>query len=157
MQGINFHRHYVQHLTREVSQNDIISALARPLINDGMVVPDFTEHVIARERDFPTGLQVEPVGVAIPHTDHKHVRQNAISIGILADPVSFEDMGGEPDPVPVRVVFLLALSESNKQLNVLGWVMDIIQDGNFMQELLVMNDEDIFQSIYKKLSDRGEL
>lgn len=157
MQNINFHRHYVQRLSREMSQNDIIRALASPLINDERVVPDFAEQVIAREQVFPTGLPVEPVGVAIPHTDHKHVRQNAISIGILAEPVNFQDMGGEPVPVPVRVVFLLALSESNKQLNVLGWVMDIIQDGHFMQELLVMNDDDIFQSIYKKLSDRGEL
>ena len=66
-------------------------------------------------------------------------------------------MGGEPEPVPVRVVFMLALGESNKQLNILGWIMDVIQDGNFMQQLLVMNDDEIYQSIYIRLSERGEL
>ncbi|NIY47531.1 PTS sugar transporter subunit IIA [Cedecea colo] len=157
MQDINFRRHYVRHLPKGVSQHEIIRTLASPLINDSMVAPDFAEHVIARENNFPTGLPVEPVGVAIPHTDHKHVRQNAISVGILAEPVNFEDMGGEPEPVPVRVVFMLALGESNKQLNVLGWVMDVIQDGDFMQQLLVMNDDEIYQSIYTRLSERGEL
>ncbi|HAT1685375.1 TPA: PTS sugar transporter subunit IIA [Klebsiella oxytoca] len=156
MQDINFRRHYVQHLPEESSQKDIIRTLASPLINDDMVVSDFADRVIEREQHFPTGLPVEPVGVAIPHTDHKHVRQNAISVGILAKPVNFEDMGGEPEPVPVRVVFMLALGESNKQLNVLGWVMDVIQDGDFMQQLLVMNDDEIYQSIYRRLSERGE-
>ncbi len=156
MQDINFRRHYVRHLPETLSQKDIIRALARPLINDGMVVSDFAEHVIEREQHYPTGLAVEPVGVAIPHTDHRHVRQNAIGIGILAEPVNFDDMGGEPEPVPVRVVFMLALGESNKQLNVLGWVMDVIQDGDYMQKLLVMNDDEIYQSIYTRLSGRGE-
>ncbi|EDP9870492.1 PTS sugar transporter subunit IIA [Salmonella enterica subsp. enterica serovar Gaminara] len=157
MQGIHFRRHYVRHLPKEVSQNDIIKALASPLINDGMVVSDFADHVITREQNFPTGLPVEPVGVAISHTDHRYVRQNAISVGILAEPVNFEDMGGEPDPVPVRVVFMLALGESNKQLNVLGWIMDVIQDEDFMQQLLVMNDDEIYQSIYTRISERGEV
>ncbi|WP_348225915.1 PTS sugar transporter subunit IIA, partial [Salmonella enterica] len=73
-----------------------------------------------REQNFPAGLPVEAVGVAVPHSDHRYVRQNAISVGILAEPGNFEDMGGEPDPVGVRVVFMLGLGESNKQLNGLG-------------------------------------
>ncbi|VYU65744.1 PTS sugar transporter subunit IIA [Metakosakonia massiliensis] len=157
MHDINFRRHYVRHIPKGMTQSDIIRALASPLANDGMVVFDFADHVIAREKNFPTGLPVEPVGVAIPHTDHKHVHQNAISIGILAEPVSFEEMGGEPEPVPVRVIFMLALGESNKQLNVLGWIMDVIQDEGFMQQLLVMNDDEIYQSINSRLSERGEL
>ena len=157
MQDINFRRHYVRHIQKGLNQEDIIKKLASPLINDGMVVTDFADHVLARENNFPTGLPVEPVGVAIPHTDHKHVRHNAISVGILPEPVMFEDMGGEPEPVPVRVIFMLALGESNKQLNVLGWIMDVIQDSEFMQKLLVMNDDEIYQSIHNKMTERGEL
>ncbi|HFR0516500.1 TPA: PTS sugar transporter subunit IIA, partial [Salmonella enterica] len=52
MQDIHFRRHYVRHLPKEVSQNDIIKALASPLINDGMVVSDFADHVITREQNF---------------------------------------------------------------------------------------------------------
>lgn len=157
MQGINFRRHYVQHTPPGLSQDELIRKIAAPLIGDEMVAADFADHVITREQTFPTGLPVEPVGVAIPHTDHKHVRQNAISIGILPEAVLFEEMGGEPEPVPVRIIFMLALGESNKQLNVLGWIMDVIQDEQFMQQLLVMNDEEIYQSILDKISARSEV
>lgn len=156
MQDIRFRRHYVQHLQGGLTTDDIIRQLAQPLIDDGNVVADFASHVIAREATFPTGLAVQPVGVAIPHTDHKHVLHNAISLGVLPEAVLFEDMGGEPDPVPVRVVFMLALGESNKQLNVLGWVIELIQDGAYMQQLLVMTDEEIYQSVFAKLAERGE-
>nr|6MTO_T Chain T, VRC42 epitope T117-F scaffold [Human immunodeficiency virus 1]6MTQ_T Chain T, VRC42 epitope T117-F scaffold [Human immunodeficiency virus 1] len=152
-QGIHFRRHYVRHLPKEVSQNDIIKALASPLINDGMVVSDFADHVITREQNFPTGLPVEPVGVAIPHTDSKYVRQNAISVGILAEPVNFEDAGGEPDPVPVRVVFMLALGNWFDITKWLWYIKAVIQDEDFMQQLLVMNDDEIYQSIYTRISE----
>ncbi len=52
---------------------------------------------------------------------------------------------------------MLALGESNKQLNVLGWIMDVIRDEDFMQQLLVMNDDEIYQSIYTRISERGEV
>ncbi len=156
MQDIIFRRHYVQHLPEGLTPEAIIHQLAKPLIDDGRVVDDFAHHVIAREANFPTGLAVQPVGVAIPHTDHQHVRHNAISLGVLPAPVMFEDMGGEPEPVPVRVVFMLALGESNKQLNVLGWVIELIQDSEYMQQLLIMSDEEIYQSILSKFVERGE-
>lgn len=157
MQGIEFKPEYVQRLPAGLSVDALIRQLAKPLVTDGQVVDDFADHVLAREETFPTGLPTEPVGVAIPHTDHRHVRRNAIGLGILPEPVNFADMGGGPEPVPVRVVFLLALGESNKQLNVLGWITDLIQDGDFMQELLAMNDEDVYRSILDKMTKRGEV
>lgn len=121
------------------------------------MVPDFADHVLKREATYPTGLPTEPPCVAIPHTDHKHVRHNAIAVGILPEPVEFADMGGDPDPVPVRVIFLLALSESNKQLNALGWIMEMIQDTPFMQALLTMETTEIHTVILNKMNERGEI
>lgn len=157
MQGIVFKSEYVQHLPENGDIGALIHRLARPLIADGHVVATFAEHVLAREENFPTGLPTEPVGVAIPHTDHQFVRENAIAVGLLAQPVLFADMGGEPDPIPVRIVFLLALSESNKQLNVLGWIMELIQDGEFLQSLLNMSAQEVYQKISQKLAERGEV
>ena len=66
-------------------------------------------------------------------------------------------MGGDSDPVPVRVIFLLALSESNKQLNALGWIMEMIQDTPFMQALLAMETTEIHTVILNKMKERGEI
>ena len=66
-------------------------------------------------------------------------------------------MGGDPDPVPVRVIFLLALGESNKQLNALGWIMEMIQDTPFMCALLTMETTEIHTAILNKMKERGEI
>lgn len=52
MQDIHFRRYYVRHLPKEVSQNDIIKALASPLINDGMVVSDLPITSLRENRIF---------------------------------------------------------------------------------------------------------
>ena len=82
---------------------------------------------------------------------------NAIAVGILPEPVVFADMGGDSDPVPFRVIFLLALGESNKQLNALGWIMEMIQDTPFMRALLTMETTEIHTAILNKMKERGEI
>ncbi|OON37015.1 PTS suar transporter subunit IIA [Izhakiella australiensis] len=157
MQDIEFKKEYIQRLPAGSDSESLIHRLAAPLIANGCVVDDFASHVLAREKTFPTGLPTRPVGVAIPHTDHRHVHRNAFALGILPEPVVFADMGGEPEPVAVRIIFLLALGESNKQLNVLGWIMEMIQDGDYLQSLLTMDEKTIYQSISEKMNERGEL
>ena len=152
MQGIQFQENYIQRLPAGLSVEQIIRQLAQPLVAAELVVPDFADHVLKREATYPTGLPT-----AIPHTDHKYVRHNAIAVGILPEPVEFADMGGDPDPVHVRVIFLLALSESNKQLNALGWIMEMIQDTPFMRALLTMETTEIHTVILNKMKERGEI
>lgn len=55
------------------------------------------------------------------------------------------------------MIFLLALSESNKQLNALGWIMEMIQDTPFMQALLTMETTEIHTVILNKMKERGEI
>ena len=83
MQGIHFQENYIQRLPAGLSVEQIIRQLAQPLVAAELVVPDFADHVLKREATYPTGLPTEPPCVAIPHTDHKHVRHNAIAVGIL--------------------------------------------------------------------------
>uniref|UniRef100_UPI0032D6DBAC 10E8 EPITOPE SCAFFOLD B055 n=1 Tax=synthetic construct TaxID=32630 RepID=UPI0032D6DBAC len=143
--------------TGNVSQEDIIRALAEPLIDDGMVEKEFADHVIEREKQTPTGLQAEPVGVAIPHTMGEYVRENAISVGILTKPVNFTGWYQSEEPVPVRVVFMLAIRNWFDITNVLNWIKRVIQDRDFMRRLLTMNDEEIYEEIYKKIKQAPNL
>ena len=88
MQGIQFQENFIQRLPAGLSVEQIIHQLAQPLVTAELVVPDFADHVLEREATYPTGLPTEPPCVAIPHTDHKHVRHNAIAVGILPEPVA---------------------------------------------------------------------
>ena len=50
------------------SSEEVIKIAADELYKRGIVKEDFYEHVMLREKEFPTGLATAKYGVAIPHT-----------------------------------------------------------------------------------------
>ena len=134
-------------------QNEIFEQLAKPLYD--LVNEGFLEGVRRREQNFPTGLPTEPFGVAIPHTDPEYVKQNAISVGVLRHPVTFTVMGTDDETTDVRVVFLLALNESQKQLNILKSITELIRDAKQLEKLLSCDSTEIYKILDSKL--KGEI
>lgn len=137
------------------TQNEIFEQLAKPLYDLNLVNEGFLEGVRRREQNFPTGLPTEPFGVAIPHTDPEYVKQNAISVGVLRHPVTFTVMGTDDEITDVRVVFLLALNESQKQLNILKSITELIRDAKQLEKLLSCDSTEIYKILDSKL--KGEI
>lgn len=95
---------------------EMISKLSDLLINKGLVEISFSEAIIAREKEFPTGLLFEGgINVAIPHTDSIHVKSSAVAIGILEKEIEFIQMGSNGERVPVNLIFVLAIKD-HKQI-----------------------------------------
>lgn len=109
--------------------------VARLLYNAGYVKETYTAAIIQRERSFPTGLPTGENGVAIPHTDICHVKAPMIAVGTFQDPVPFQNMGGTEEPVPVRLMFMLAMQQSDNQVRLLSQLMQIIQDQTLLEQL----------------------
>ncbi|MGM0216452.1 PTS sugar transporter subunit IIA [Enterococcus sp. AZ109] len=125
---------------------DLITQIAQPLIEDQDVVEEFPLQVIKREENFPTGLPTEPIGVAIPHTDAKYVNNHRVTIATLKEPIQMEVMGGmDDDKIEVSIVFLLALGQSNKQLNILKKLMGILPDADLLKRIKAGSKEEIYQ------------
>jgi len=121
-----------------------IKKLGNLLFQNGYVKETFTPAVIAREQEFATGLPTSEVGVAIPHTDAHHVIKQAIAVGILPSPVNFCEMGDPEDHlVSVRLIFMLAVPYKNKVMTVLQQVIAIVQNKNFLKELVTTNDRKV--------------
>ena len=58
------------HLQAEAGHaNDIFDQLGTCFINEGYSRSDYVEALKQREAQFPTGLDINGFGVAIPHTD----------------------------------------------------------------------------------------
>lgn len=125
---------------------ELITTIAQPLIEEQDVVEEFPLQVIKREGNFPTGLPTEPIGVAIPHTDAKYVHHNRVTIATLKNPIQMEVMGGMDDTkIEVSIVFLLALGQSNKQLNILQKLMGILPDADLLERIKNGTVEEIYQ------------
>lgn len=106
----------------------VIRLLGGKLQALGRVHPSFVEAVIAREATMPTGL---PLGtafnVAVPHTDPEHVIAPSLALATFDTPVVFSNMEDPDEKLPVRVVFLMALNERKRQIEMLQQIAETIQ------------------------------
>lgn len=115
---------------------EAIQKLTEPLVRTGHVTPEFADDVWQREGTFPTGLPTQPLAVAIPHADPDHVERSAVCIGLLRKPVQFAQMGTDGSTVlDVRIVFLLAIKEREKQVEMIQQLMAVIQNASLLEAL----------------------
>lgn len=109
----------------------------------GYVKPSFVEAVLRRESSLPTGL---PLGyarnVAIPHTDPEHVIKPGIALAVLSKPVGFANMEDPDETVAVGYVFLLAIDDKDKQIDMLQQIMDTIQSQQALDALAAARSVD---------------
>ena len=117
------------------SDQEALQLMAEELCKRGYVKPSYKEAVTTRERQFPTGLPVEPIGVAIPHTDTDHVLQGTICLGIPEQPVIFSEMGVENGQVPVQLIFMLAVADKSKHMGVLSRLTELFRDEEALRKL----------------------
>ena len=107
---------------------ELLSLMADNLEHYGYVKNTYKDAVINREKVFATGLPTLMGGIAIPHTDIKHVNIPAISVARLKQDVDFVIMGDDNNTVKVNLIFMLAMKEEHAQLELLQNLMEIIQN-----------------------------
>jgi len=130
---------------------DIFRTVGGALIEHGYAINTYIDALTAREQTFPTGLDIQGTGIAIPHTDARYVNREGIAIATLDQPVTFFQMGTDCDPVPVRLVFMLAVTDPKKQIDWLLKILDIIHDPCVLNRLLLArNHRDIIEILKTK-------
>lgn len=80
---------------------DIFEQAGGKLVSLGYCKDSYVEALKIREKDFPTGVDMGGVGVAIPHTDVSHVLKKGIAIATTKKPVTFVQMGTDDETVEV--------------------------------------------------------
>lgn len=132
--------------------SEALSLMSELLINEKIVKDSFKQAVIDREGVYPTGLQSNTIGVAIPHTDSEHVNVQAISVATLKEPVPFIHMGTEDMEVSVELILMLAIKDPNEQLTLLQKLMDILQKEDVLADIKNSTDKvEIVDILMKEL------
>ncbi|WP_208590048.1 PTS sugar transporter subunit IIA [Gracilibacillus suaedae] len=135
------------------TQEGLFKKMTEGMQKHGYVKETYLEAIKEREEIYPTGLQTEITGVAIPHTDHDHVNKEAIGIGVLEEPVPFKHMGMENVEVMVSVVFMLAIQKPDKQLGVLQVITGLIQDNELIKKIQITKDKKEILAIIHQYND----
>ena len=131
--------------------SDVMKTVGGAVIKEGYAKESYIEALIHREQEFPTGLDVDGFGVAIPHTDVSHVIKPGIAIAVLDKPVTFVQMGTDDETVEVQLVFMLSVVDPNAHIDQLQRILEIIQDTAVLEQLLkVKNTEQIIEIIKEK-------
>lgn len=98
---------------------------------------NYVEGLKNREIEFATGVPVEPIGVAIPHTDSSYVNDNKVAVMTLEEPVKFNLMGGsKEDTIDVKLVILLSFKDGKNHISALQNIIEKIQDEKFVESLI---------------------
>ena len=114
------------------NRQEVIVEMGNLLFKKGYVKETFADAIMEREKRFPTGLYMNGINVAIPHTDAEHVIRSVIAIGSLAAPVDFCDMADPESKVKVDIVFVIAINESHSQPKLLQKLISILQDNGLL-------------------------
>lgn len=125
----------------DIDKERLLEKLGHLLFQNGYVKESYIQAIKEREATFPTGLNTTTYGIAIPHTDSKHVKKATIAVGVVKTPIIFQEMGAEDVEVPVRLVFMLAIKEPEKQLETLQAVISLIENEEKMTALVHAKDE----------------
>lgn len=119
------------------TSEEVISYLSDILFQRGIVKKNFCSHVIAREKQFPTGLAINgDFSIAIPHTDSIYVNRPQIALATLSHPIVFKDMVDASKNVNVSLVFLIAMSNPHEQPQLLNNLLTMCQQPNVVKEIL---------------------
>ena len=125
------------------SAEEAIRHLAARLQGLGRVRTGYAEAVVAREKKYPTGLPLgHDINVAVPHTDPEYVIAPAIALATLMRPVEFANMEDGDDRIAVGIVFMLALNDKDRQIDMLQQVIATIQNRETIESLLAAKTVD---------------
>lgn len=107
------------------SREEVIRTLCELLEQEGYIGSAYCGEVLAREREYPTGLPSEGAVTAIPHALSNDVRKTGVAVGVLESPVTFYNISDYEEELQVEVVFVLANgADSEEHLDMLQELMD---------------------------------
>ncbi|MGT2750925.1 PTS sugar transporter subunit IIA [Streptococcus orisasini] len=130
------------------SSDDMFATIYEKSLDLGYVHNTFLEKIIEREKNFPTGLQLEKMGVAIPHTDAECIKKEFVAI-VTTHPVTFVSMEDFNQSVAAEIVFVLGLKEPHAQLEMLQSLMGLLQNSEILAQIRKARSAEAIVTIVK--------
>ncbi len=123
------------------NKEEALSFFSDDLINRGKVSNDFKKALLKREEEFPTGLQIGHINVAVPHADHIYVKESEILLCTLENPVSFQRMDNPEEEVKVSIIILMAINNPDAHIKGLQKIFSLIQDQSILKRVFAEEDK----------------
>lgn len=123
----------------DVSADDaeeLLRSVGHELVDRGLAQSTFVEALVARERQFPTGVETGTIAAALPHTDPEHVVVESLAFVRPAAPVEFHAMGDPTKTVRAQAIFFMLIADGKHQVAWLQALVAVLTDDALMARLL---------------------
>lgn len=135
-----------------VNKAEVLSHLANKLYEENFVKDGYRQAILDREAEYPTGLPAA-IKIAIPHCDHTLVKDSAIAMGVLKNPVDFQAMDDPSVTLDVQIVIMLALNEPHGHIEMLQKIISLIQNTEDLKLIInSVSDEEVLAVVKKYLN-----
>ena len=142
--------------TNKTSRDEVLFDLSEAAINEGYAKKGYYQALIERENNFPTGLHLEKIDVAIPHAEAEWAIKSSITIGILNNPVEFKPMGEIGDPVYAELVFLLTIKDPKEHIDFLRVFTTMLSESDLLISLKQTgNPEQVVELLKSGMPERN--
>ena len=132
------------------SRDELLEQVYQRAFNLGWVREDYLSRIKEREETFPTGIQLQNLGAAIPHTDSECVLQEFVAVVTNERPVVFNSMEDKAVQVKTDIVFVLGLNQPHAQLEMLQSLMGLLQNETLLSEMLLASNEVSLLEVIRK-------
>lgn len=136
------YRELIVHNLEAENYEDAIRKVGAKLYDAGFVKDTYIAATLGRELEYPTGLQLENVAIAMPHTDAVHVNRPAVCIARLKHPVTFAHMGDPDTKVEAEIMFMMAIQNPDEQIDTLQKVLGVFQNPDVVAAFCNAKSED---------------
>lgn len=137
-----FQKEYLFINTEAQTDQEVLSYLSEKLENNGMVKKGYGQALLKREKEFPTGLPLGKINIAIPHTDAHLVMEQVIAVIVLKNPVAFKSMEDKEESIPVKIVICLVMSKQDANVKLFPRLLQFFTNEKSIDKILVCKDEE---------------
>ncbi|RDZ63897.1 PTS galactitol enzyme II A subunit [Haloferax sp. Atlit-12N] len=115
----------------------VLTELGAYAYDQGWADESYADALLAREADYPTGLDIPTMGfgIAIPHADPDHVTEQAVLLGLppAGESIAFRSMDNPDEHVAAEVVVLLLVTDTDGYSSFLSNLAKLFQAEEFAE------------------------
>lgn len=130
-------------LNQPVSDRESLFRQVNTLLCRKDIVNDtYLQALINREENNPTAMQLETMGVAIPHVDVEHVKREQLVVVTCPEGIEFKQAEDPDEVMTVHVVFFLLLKEKDAHIDFLMKLIGLFRQTEKMDAILSTHSPD---------------
>lgn len=122
-------------------RNDLYEKVSEKLEVLGFVKDSFSEALIKREDEFPTGVITQYLPISLPHANPENVNKPFIAVVQTKDTIKVQQMGTNEEEKTKNFFFLGIVKETQDlQVKLLQRFMQLMNDQEFVMDFKKMNN-----------------